>query len=136
MGPAQRSGCMLAGLMTLLASFHLTPVTALRWQDAVWDKACCAPMQNGEATTCVRQSPMKWMCELESMVNTKAFAKSVRKVKLPAHPCQAQPFYHFVANSRAYIHAERVLAILVASLAPLSTGKPCILRPQTPCWVV
>lgn len=64
-------------------------------QDAVWDKACCAPTQNGEATTCVRQSPMKWMCELESMVNTKAFAKSVRKVKPPAHSTNPGKACHF-----------------------------------------
>ena len=57
-------------------------------QDAVWDKACCAPTQTGEATTCLRQSAMRWMCELESMVNTKAFAKSVRKVSpLAPGPC-------------------------------------------------
>ena len=68
-----------------------TPITVLL-QDAVWQNACCAPTQNGEATTCVRQSPMRWMCELESMVNTKAFAKSVRKVKPPAHsPILAEP---------------------------------------------
>jgi len=53
-------------------------------QDAVWSNACCAPNMKGEATTCVRQSPMKWMCELETMVNTKAFAKTVRKACLPA----------------------------------------------------
>ena len=61
-------------------------------QDAVWDKACCAPTMQGEATTCVRQSAMQWMCELESMVNTKAFAKSVRKVRWspPGHAMPLQ----------------------------------------------
>ena len=59
----------------------------------MWDKACCAPTQKGEATTCVRQSPMRWMCELESMVNTKAFAKSVRKVKLLTAPPLQRPAF-------------------------------------------
>ena len=48
-------------------------------QDSVWPSACCAPTIKGEATTCVRQSAMKWMCELETMVNTKAYAATVRK---------------------------------------------------------
>lgn len=53
-------------------------------QDSVWPSACCAPTIKGEATTCVRQSAMKWMCELETMVNTKAYAATVRKASLPA----------------------------------------------------
>ncbi len=48
-------------------------------QDSVWPSACCAPTIKGEATTCVRQSAMKWMCELETMVNTKAYAATVGK---------------------------------------------------------
>ncbi|CAK0762005.1 hypothetical protein CVIRNUC_002914 [Coccomyxa viridis] len=47
--------------------------------DAVWSKACCAPNNKGEATTCVRQSAMKWMCQLESLVASNAYSKTVRK---------------------------------------------------------
>ena len=50
-------------------------------QDAVWSKACCAPNNKGEATTCVRQSAMKWMCQLESLVASNAYSKTVRKVR-------------------------------------------------------
>lgn len=45
----------------------------------MWSKSCCAPNNKGEAFTCVRQSAMKWMCQLESLVASSAFAKTVRK---------------------------------------------------------
>ena len=45
----------------------------------MWSKACCAPNNKGEATTCVRQSAMKWMCQLESLVASNAYSKTVRK---------------------------------------------------------
>lgn len=47
----------------------------------MWSKACCAPNNKGEATTCVRQSAMKWMCQLESLVASNAYSKTVRKVR-------------------------------------------------------
>ena len=66
----------------------------------MWSKACCAPNNKGEATTCVRQSAMKWMCQLESLVASNAYSKTVRKARpLLAIIALNSPHAHLVSES-------------------------------------
>ena len=84
-------------------------------QDSVWPSACCAPTIKGEATTCVRQSAMKWMCELETMVNTKAYAATVRK---------ASPLAFCALNS-LLLHAHCPVAYFKQCLSMSLLGGSC-----------
>ena len=65
----------------------------------MWSKACCAPNNKGEATTCVRQSAMKWMCQLESLVASNAYSKTVRKARLLLASTALKALYAQLANA-------------------------------------